>query len=120
MYFDDEFLKSLPEEPNAGIVAICKEFLQAWSKKDISAEKLVLKTLALISTYSEANNLKIKVPHITTYTTAAASKTHEFVLQLQKDFEPVVFSKQFEEYKSFFATNHTTFQEHRPRIRVNS
>lgn len=117
MFFTDNFLQTLPEEPNAGIVAICKEFLQIWDRDrkrapyettivstDIDKKALVLEALALISTYSEANNLEIKEFQITAYDKEAISKAHDFVLQLQNESEPIADSRQFEQYRSLFAT----------------
>lgn len=116
MYFEDNFLKNLPEEPNAGIVAICNEFLRIWDeakttydpaityKVDLDKKVLVLEALALISTYSEVNNLKITELDITTYDVEGIRKAHDFVTQLQKEFEPIANSRQFEQYRNFFAT----------------
>jgi len=104
MYFQDEVLESLPEEPNAGIVKICNYFFLFWDKEPRTKQSLILETYALISTYSETNNLEIKVPHIDTYSTETINQARSFIEQLREEFEPKAITNQFVQYKSTFAT----------------
>ena len=68
MYFDDEFVNSLPDDIYSTIVKICEQYNYLYDNKATSlAEKNVLakEALGLLAAYYEEIGLKIELPDIT-------------------------------------------------------
>lgn len=105
MNYNEEFIKSLPKEPNEGIVTICQEFRRRWSLKTVDRFDLIIEGFALISTYSEAYNLGINVPQITRSSQKFMEIAQNFISQLITDFKPKAHLNRFIKYKSEFATS---------------
>ena len=131
MYFDDEFLETLPEEPYAAIVAMCDKFdyiyndrrkeeqtyrllkTTAYEPPAMSTEErfdLVLEVFALIANYSETHGLEITIPQISDYEDDDLRKSCEFISSLRDSSEKEARARQFYRYRSLFGTKlGTTF-----------
>lgn len=66
MFFDDEFLKSLPEDTSSAIAAICNKYFDTVHNIPMAEARhtFIKEILGFVAAYSEANSLGIDIPTI--------------------------------------------------------
>ena len=106
MHFDEEFLKSLPEEPFSAIRKICEKYSDVFSKLSDTSTRypLIVEFYALIAAYSEANGLGINVPKVEGEYPVDAKQAGDFVEHLQSETSREMGKSAFQRYKDSFAT----------------
>jgi hypothetical protein len=107
MYFDEKFLKSLPEDTPSAIVAICNEYFKILSRltKQESVNLLIAEAYALVAIYCEVTRLNIIPPEIVGDYTLDTKKAAEFFGQLQVSANKKVTQNSFQQYKNHFRMN---------------
>jgi len=105
MYFDEDFIKSLPEDVHSAIVEICTMFTNM--QKKVSTDKdqysLITEAYAFVAAYFEANGINMEIPKFQYLTTEDKSNAIEFFSMLQNQALQKVSQSEFEQYKNLFA-----------------
>jgi hypothetical protein len=106
MYFDEEFLKSLPEDTSSAIAAICKVFTNMRGKIHAGEDKytLIQEAYAFVAAYYEANGMNIEIPQFKGTIGADEDIAVEFFIKLEKQASQRIGQSEFEQYKNLFAT----------------
>ncbi len=109
MYFDEKFLKSLPEDSPSAIAAICDYYdsiednLSKDEDENENQQTLIKEAFGLIAAYSEANDLGIDVPPITGDFDEDYSNANDFFQEMQKYSSQGINQSEFEQYKNIYA-----------------
>ena len=105
MYFDDNFINSLPEDIPSVISAICEKFFdsaQGLSPNNLAT--LIKESFGFIAAYSETNSLHIEVPAIVGNIETNMENASKFFKKQQVQASQEIGRSEFEQYKNLFAT----------------
>lgn len=101
MYFDDEFIKTLPVEPFEAIEVICEKYSRL-EKKSGPSVNLAIETCALIHNYNDAYELKIEIPNIPDQGSLSLNRFSEAISTLRHRSTKDARGRQLEHYKTEF------------------
>ena len=108
MDFDDDFIKSLPEDPFDALPIICNKFFETsilLPRSDTKAQyDLAQEACAFITIYSDIKELKLKAPVIGGDPQADTKVIVEFITKVRKDARRRSHQSQYERYKNIFGT----------------
>lgn len=104
MYFDDDFIESLPEDIPSAIAEICKRYSEIRQRLPSAQDKhlFVTEAFGLIAAYSEANSLGIDVPKIVGEQNADGKNASQFFTKLRSQSSQQMGQNQLEQYKNIF------------------
>ncbi len=106
MYFDDEFLESLPEDIPSAIEAICQKYLETSRPTSTTEDKynLIAEAFGFVAAYSETNSLAINVPTIAGKINVDEKNATQFFQKLREESSQERGQSQVEQYKNIYAT----------------
>ena len=83
--FDENFIKSLPDEPNIALKQICKSFFDNIPKKDADSYTYYLSSYAFLEEFIKSYNLNIKLDKI-----LFRSSKHTIILKIENRFKEIM------------------------------
>jgi len=105
MYFDEEFLKSLPEEIPSALAAICEKYVSIYNSLGKTTEQhtLIKESYGFVAAYSEANDLGLDVPQIVGDFTADKNNADQLFNGLRAKSSKEIGQSEFEQFKKIHA-----------------
>lgn len=105
MYFDDDFIKSLPDDPYSAIGKICKKYQTLYSS--FSDQKnlypLIVEFYGLIDAYAEAFALEISMPEFEGDFSDDTKNAENFVEYLSSKVSREMGQNTFERFRDIFS-----------------
>ncbi|NQT00969.1 MAG: hypothetical protein HQ580_03005 [Planctomycetes bacterium] len=105
MYFDDEFLESLPEDIPSAITAICERYLKViyLPLSDEEKHTIIKEAFGLLAAYNEAYKLDLRIPRGEGELEKDNLSANQLFEDLRNHFSQTIIQNEFDRYKNMYA-----------------
>lgn len=111
MYFNIEFVKSLPNDPFAALVSVCDKYLSIYEDLDKGSREehdLVVETCAFLRRFGETIGVRTSVPPHVYANKDSVENAHASIMQVRADGIRMSTQSQLDRYENLLTTKFGT------------